>query len=294
MGWKVEEENNHKALSRQWRITLQHNMGNDNSNLNGHKNNDENKNRMAITAVAEMMKITGSQMKKLRDTVIKQIDSSFSPSRKQGQRNMGVCSISRSDFQKAMLQTAIVSLDYDILDNLFTMWMKKGDDCNKGGGVGDSNSDSDSHDGQHIISDVFLFIASCSLLSSSSLDVCARLRFSFFLYDVNGTGVIERDEVAILLTGINTNASYFGDVVITPRQVEEAVEEAFDGRKTLSYVDEDERLGESEGGGSRVGGNHNSGEVGLLRKISTHPSVLKFVAGAGSVRYGTENLTHEL
>ena len=69
--WKVEEENNHKALSRRWRITLQHNMGNDNSNLNGHKNNDENKNRMAITAVAEMMKITGSQMKKLRDTVIK-------------------------------------------------------------------------------------------------------------------------------------------------------------------------------------------------------------------------------
>ena len=69
--WKVEEKNNHKALSRQWRITLQHNMGNDNSNLNGHKNNDENKNRMAITAVAEMMKITGSQMKKLRDTVIK-------------------------------------------------------------------------------------------------------------------------------------------------------------------------------------------------------------------------------
>merc|ERR1712238_555430 len=252
MGWKVEEKNNHKALSRQWRITLQHNMGNDNSNLNGHKNNDENKNRMAITAVAEMMKITGSQMKKLRDTVIKQIDSSFSPSRKQGQRNMGVCSISRSDFQKAMLQTAFVSLDYDILDNLFTMWMKRGDDCNKGGGVGDSNSDSDSHDGQHIISDVFLFI------------------------------------------GINTNASYFGDVVITPRQVEEAVEEAFYGRKTLSYVDEDERLGESEGGGSRVGGNHNSGEVGLLRKISTHPSVLKFVAGAGSVRYGTENLTHEL
>jgi len=272
-------------------------MGNDNSNLNGQKKNDENSNRMAITAVAEMMKITGSQMKKLRDTVIKQIDSSFSPSRKQGQRNnVGVGSISRSDFQKAMLQTAIVPLDYDILDNLFTMWMKKGDydddDGNKGGGVGDSNSDPDSHDGRHMISDVFLFIASCSPLSSSSLDVCARLRFSFFLYDVNGTGVIERDEVAILLTGINTNASYFGDVVITPRQVEEAVEEAFDGRETLSYVDEDKRLGESEGGGSGVGGNHNSGEVGLLRKISTHPSVLKFVAGAGSVRYGTENLTH--
>eukprot|EP00638_Chattonella_subsalsa_P017184 CAMPEP_0117850326 /NCGR_PEP_ID=MMETSP0949-20121206/21614_1 /TAXON_ID=44440 /ORGANISM="Chattonella subsalsa, Strain CCMP2191" /LENGTH=164 /DNA_ID=CAMNT_0005697685 /DNA_START=47 /DNA_END=542 /DNA_ORIENTATION=+ len=108
--------------------------------------------------------------------------------------------------------------DAEILDRLFTMVDRTGDD-------------------QIFFRDFIVGVA--PLITG---DLMEKLQFSFELYDMDSTGQIKKDEMTTILGAMNSTASYFGDPVMTKDEIEQLVEDVFreaDANQsgTLSYAE---------------------------------------------------------
>ena len=108
---------------------------------------------------------------------------------------------------------------------------------------------------------VVLFLCGVSPLAST-LDVITKMRFAMEMYDIKQTGRLSQLDLIMILGGINATASYFGDACITPSQIELVVEECFQGKDEFYYREN-------------------------IEYIATHPSIVQFSNGAGTMRYGT-------
>eukprot|EP00567_Pseudictyota_dubia_P009846 CAMPEP_0197452212 /NCGR_PEP_ID=MMETSP1175-20131217/31476_1 /TAXON_ID=1003142 /ORGANISM="Triceratium dubium, Strain CCMP147" /LENGTH=194 /DNA_ID=CAMNT_0042985163 /DNA_START=177 /DNA_END=758 /DNA_ORIENTATION=- len=152
---------------------------------------------MAISALAEHMKITKPQLLELRDACLTYTV------RGDGE-DPTLSTLSRRDFHKAMSEARVPKPDREILDGLFTMWDKVGDDR----------------------TDTMLFITGISPLASI-LDIETKLRFAFKVYDVDRSGVLTPGDMESIFAAINATASYLGDAVMTSQQIEIVVEDVF-------------------------------------------------------------------
>ncbi|CAM9522191.1 unnamed protein product, partial [Discosporangium mesarthrocarpum] len=91
---------------------------------------------------------------------------------------------------------------------------------------------------------------------------------AFELYDVDGTGKIKADEMEALLCSINETASYFGDPVMKREEVKTLVDDIF-----LKHS--------ADTGGGYLDYNN------FLLAVVEHPVIVQFVAGEGTMRYGS-------
>ena len=196
----------------------------------GNNSSQDTNSRMALNAMASMMKTSREMMIDLRETCIRL--SVFV-----GDQLM----IKRLDFHAAMTEVGVEEVpDFDVFDNLFTMFDKTGDNM--------------------VYTVIFLSSISCLVCRE---DVRAKLLFAMQMFDVEQTGFIGKGETLSLLVGINATASYLGDSVIMPKQIEVTVNDAFEKKEKIQYTILPE-----------------------LNHILGHPNVVQFINAAGTMRYG--------
>jgi len=118
-------------------------------------------------------------------------------------RDGNPATISRAEMQEALSVAGIVDTDKEVLDRLFTMFDRTGDD------------------------QVYFreFISGFAALITS--DVKEKLHFAFQMYDLEGLGNLAKEDILKVLSSINRTASYFGDACLTEEQVVQLVEDVF-------------------------------------------------------------------
>jgi Ca2+-binding EF-hand superfamily protein len=141
-------------------------------------------NRMAIAAMANVTHIEKRELASLQSK-FREIAS------REGNPNM----INRTEFTEALNLVGINQNDQDIMDRLFTMYDKTGDD-------------------QILYKEFIVGIA--PLISGS---VVEKIDFAFRLYDLEGTSYLRAQEMVNVLSQMNRVASYFGDPVMTEEQI---------------------------------------------------------------------------
>uniref|UniRef100_A0A7S2UWF2 EF-hand domain-containing protein n=1 Tax=Fibrocapsa japonica TaxID=94617 RepID=A0A7S2UWF2_9STRA len=151
--------------------------------------------------------------------------------------------ITRGEFRESLEVVGIVESDAEILDRLFTMVDKTGDD-------------------QIPFREFVVGLA--PLITGDAAD---KIQFSFELYDLDGTGQLQQQEMIDVLTSQNNTASYFGDPVMSKEQIEQLGEDVFreadvSQTGTVNYRD-------------------------YITAVTNHPVLQQFVAGGGTVRFGT-------
>ena len=109
--------------------------------------------------------------------------------------------INRSEFTEALTIVGINQNDADILDRLFTMYDKSGDD-------------------QINYRDFIVGIA--PLISGTHQD---KIDFALRLYDAEGSSHLKAREMVNVLSQMNRVASYFGDPVMTEEQIVSVVKD---------------------------------------------------------------------
>ncbi len=112
-------------------------------------------------------------------------------STREGTPNM----INRTDFTEALSIVGVNQNDADILDRLFTMYDKSGDD-------------------QIMYKDFIVGIA--PLISGTHVE---KIDFALRLFDTEGTSYLKANEMVNVLSQMNRVASYFGDPVMSEDQV---------------------------------------------------------------------------
>jgi len=133
-------------------------------------------------------------------------------------REGNASNISRTDFREAIEEVGVVESDAEILERLFTMLDKTGDE-------------------QVNYREYLVGIA--PMITG---DVSEKITFVFDLYDVDSVGVLKAAELSFILTSMNNVSSYFGDPVMSSENIEELVEDVYrendlQGRGQLSSVD---------------------------------------------------------
>jgi Ca2+-binding EF-hand superfamily protein len=141
-------------------------------------------NRMAIAAMANVTHIEKRELASLQSK-FREIAS------REGNPNM----INRTEFTEALNLVGVNQNDQDIMDRLFTMYDKTGDD-------------------QILFKEFIVGIA--PLISGS---VVEKIDFAFRLYDLEGTSYLRAQEMVNVLSQMNRVASYFGDPVMTEEQI---------------------------------------------------------------------------
>ena len=100
------------------------------------------------------------------------------------------------------------------------------------------------------------------LQSGSSLQ---KLEFAFEVYDSTSSNLVSRGDMKKILNSMNLVASYFGDPVVTPKEIDDLVMTVFDATGTPT-----EPLKYKE----------------FMQLIADSETVQLFAAGRGSVRFG--------
>jgi Ca2+-binding EF-hand superfamily protein len=103
--------------------------------------------------------------------------------------------LSRVEFTEALSIVGINQNDADIMDRLFTMYDKTGDDN---------------------INWRDYIVGLAPLISGTHVD---KIDFAMRLYDVEGTSYLKVNEMANVLSQMNKVASYFGDPVMNEEQI---------------------------------------------------------------------------
>eukprot|EP00566_Odontella_aurita_P028096 CAMPEP_0113525642 /NCGR_PEP_ID=MMETSP0015_2-20120614/283_1 /TAXON_ID=2838 /ORGANISM="Odontella" /LENGTH=189 /DNA_ID=CAMNT_0000423847 /DNA_START=541 /DNA_END=1110 /DNA_ORIENTATION=+ /assembly_acc=CAM_ASM_000160 len=147
--------------------------------------------------MAEHMKITKAEMLELRDACL-----AYTVTGEGGDPTLST--ICRRDFHKAMSKADVPKTDREILDGLFTMWDKVGEDR----------------------ADTMMFMTGISPLASV-LDIKTKLRFAFEIYDIDRSEALTPGDMEAIFAAINATASYLGDAVMTSQQIEIVVEDVF-------------------------------------------------------------------
>ena len=145
--------------------------------------------------------------------------------------------VSKAQFDEALKTVAFAANDAQILMRLFTMTDKLGDD-------------------QVDIKD---FCVTVSVLVAGS--VAERLAFAFELFDIDGTGQMDREAVARVMDTMNAAAGYFGDNPMAPADQATLADDIFlkadtDDDGALTYKD-------------------------YTRAMGAHPLVVTWMAGTG-------------
>jgi len=169
--------------------------------------NDTSKpsNRMAVSALSHMMKLTKPQLLELRDKCLSVSETGNDVPTPSGFR------LHRAAFLDAMTETSVaVEPDYQVLEQLFVMWDKNGVDW----------------------VDPLAFLAGIGPLASV-IDVAAKLKFSIEVYDYKKSGCISREDLVAVLEAINATSSYFGDAVLQKNQVGVIVDDLFADEKLI-------------------------------------------------------------
>lgn len=141
-------------------------------------------NRMAIAAMSNVTHVEKRELAAML-AKFKEISS------RSGNSTM----INRTEFGEALSIVGINQNDADILDRIFTMYDKSGDD-------------------QINYRDFIVGIA--PLISGSHVD---KIDFAFRLYDMDGTSYLQAREMVTVLSQMNRVSSYFGDPVMTEEQI---------------------------------------------------------------------------
>lgn len=123
-----------------------------------------------------------------------------------------VRTVSRGDFDLAMAELSFSNdtdkendhADIDVIDRLFTMFDKTGDDRIN-----------------HLC-----FLTGISPLSSLA-GANKKLLFAFQVYDVENTGILSSHDIISVLSSINSCVSYFGDEVLSSNEIQELVFDVF-------------------------------------------------------------------
>ena len=150
-------------------------------------------NRMAIAAMANVTHIEKRELASLQSK-FREIAS------REGNPNM----INRTEFTEALNLVGVNQNDQDIMDRLFTMYDKTGDD-------------------QILFKEFIVGIA--PLISGS---VVEKIDFAFRLYDLEGTSYLRAQEMVNVLSQMNRVASYFGDPVMTEEQISSILVDVLD------------------------------------------------------------------
>jgi len=150
-------------------------------------------NRMAIAAMSNVTHIEKRELAALLSK-FKEIAS----------RHGNPTMINRTEFSEALTIVGINQNDADILDRLFTMYDKTGDD-------------------QITYKDFIVGIA--PLISGTHVE---KIDYSFRLFDTDGTGYLRGTEMLNVLSQMNRVASYFGDPVMAEEQIANVVEDVLD------------------------------------------------------------------
>lgn len=176
-------------------------------------------NRMAITAMSNLIKMTKAQLLELRDASLVYASTGSADPSSGGPTSP---TIDRKDFIIAMNEVGIMAeTDVDVLDKLFTMADRTGEDC----------------------VELMPFLVGLSPLASLK-DVGTKLSFAFEVFDVDRTGYLTYDDLLDVLSAINATASYFGDTVLTPQYVDDIVDDIFEsaGSKRIAYAEHIDEL----------------------------------------------------
>lgn len=141
-------------------------------------------NRMAIAAMSNVTHVEKRELASLQ--------SKF---REIAGREGNPAMLSRVEFTEALSIVGINQNDADIMDRLFTMYDKTGDDN---------------------INWRDYIVGIAPLISGTHVD---KIDFAMRLYDVEGTSYLKVNEMANVLSQMNRVASYFGDPVMTEEQI---------------------------------------------------------------------------
>lgn len=141
-------------------------------------------NRMAIAAMSNVTHLEKRELAALQ--------SKF---REIGHRSGNPNMINRVEFSEALNMVGINQNDADILDRLFTMYDKTGDDT---------------------INYREFIVGIAPLISGTHVE---KIDFAMRLYDLEGTSYLKASEMVNVLSQMNKVASYFGDPVMTEEQV---------------------------------------------------------------------------
>lgn len=102
------------------------------------------------------------------------------------------------------IKVGINQNDADILDRLFTMYDKTGDDT---------------------ISYKEFIVGIAPLISGTHVE---KIDFAFRLYDIEGTAYMKASDMVGVLSNMNRVASYFGDPVMTEDQISSVLVDVVD------------------------------------------------------------------
>ena len=145
-------------------------------------------------AIAAMANVTHVEKKDLKLLLSHFKDRSL----KDGTTNM----ISRPAFTEILVECSINQNDVDILDRLFTMYDKTGDDL--------------------ILFKDFI-VGVSPFITGSYID---KIEFAFKLYDIDNTLHLRGTDMINVLSQINRVSSYFGDPVLSEEQIALIVKES--------------------------------------------------------------------
>lgn len=161
--------------------------------------------------------------------------------------------IGRDSFREAVLDTVTGTTASEVLDLLFTMWDIQGN---------------------HFIQYREFLVGVSPLASSQNDTLSTALRYSLHLMDTANTGRTTQSNLLKVLMAINTTASYVGDHVLRPNEVQEIVRHVFGRNTSLSRTM-----------------SHND----IVPRLVMHPKIDKFMSGCGSLRYRppSEELTRQ-
>jgi Ca2+-binding EF-hand superfamily protein len=162
---------------------------------------------MAISAMADMMRLSKEQLMDLRGACLRHTK----PSRSGHDKSP---TITKENFRKALNELNMDVNDIDVLEHLFTMWDKHGE--NK--------------------VSLLIFLSGISpLASDTDVDVERKLLFAFEIFDVENSGRMKKSNALKILNGINSTASYFGDAVVSTQAVDIIVTDIYKEQTEIFY-----------------------------------------------------------
>ena len=147
-------------------------------------------------AIAAMSNVTHVEKRELAS-----LQSKF---REIASREGSASVLSRVEFTEALSIVGINQNDADIMDRLFTMYDKTGDDN---------------------INWRDYIVGLSPLISGTHVD---KIDFAMRLYDVEGTSYLKVNEMGNVLSQMNRVASYFGDPVMNEEQITQVVLDVLD------------------------------------------------------------------
>ena len=157
--------------------------------------NDVSKNMANRMAIGAMSNVTD-----LERPVIQRMSEKLADiAKREGSKDL----VTKEEFAEALNGLEITQSDRDILDRIFVMLDRTGEDR---------------------INHKEFIVGIAPLINGDMVD---KLNFSFELYDLDGTKQVKPEEMRFVLTAMNNTCSYFGDKTLTKEEIGRLTDEIF-------------------------------------------------------------------